>query len=192
MKRLLLILILTLSFQTLTKADDIRDFKIEGMSIGDSLLEYVNKDVIISKIKNAFFYPNSKKFGTININKENLELYDDLNISIKPKDSKFIIHSIKGISNKNLDECLRIKKEVNINILKIANNSKTKTYTNDYNKTYGKSIAYIDDYYLEDGLIRTWCVVWDREYADDSWKNSLNVNAGSLEWKKFLQNEAYE
>ena len=40
MKRLLLILILTLSFQSLTKADDIRDFEIEGMSIGDSLLEY--------------------------------------------------------------------------------------------------------------------------------------------------------
>ena len=37
MKRLLIILILTLSFQTLTKADDIRDFEIEGMSIGDSL-----------------------------------------------------------------------------------------------------------------------------------------------------------
>ena len=39
MKRLLLILILTLSFQSLSKADDIRDFEIEGMSIGDSLLE---------------------------------------------------------------------------------------------------------------------------------------------------------
>ena len=39
MKRLLLILILTLSFQTLTKADDIRDFEIEGISIGDSALD---------------------------------------------------------------------------------------------------------------------------------------------------------
>ena len=40
MKRLLLILILTFSFYTLTKADDIRDFQIEGMSIGDSPLDY--------------------------------------------------------------------------------------------------------------------------------------------------------
>ena len=40
MKRLLLILILTLSFQSWTKADDIRDFEIEGMSIGDSLLDF--------------------------------------------------------------------------------------------------------------------------------------------------------
>ena len=40
MKRLLLILILTLNFQSWTKADDIRDLEIEGMSIGDSLLDF--------------------------------------------------------------------------------------------------------------------------------------------------------
>ena len=192
MNRLLLILILTLSFQSWTKADDISDFEIEGMSIGDSLLEHTNKEFILDKINTAFFYPNSKKFAVINFNKQNLKLYDDLNIAIKPKDSKFIIHSIKGVSNKDLDECLRIKKKVNNNISKISSNAETKTYTNDYNKTYGKTIAYIDDYYLKDGLIRTWCVVWDREYVKDNWVNSLNVNAGSLEWKKFLQKEAYK
>ena len=41
MGRLILILILTISFQTLIKADDITDFQIEGMSIGDSLLELI-------------------------------------------------------------------------------------------------------------------------------------------------------
>ena len=43
MKKLLLILILTLSFQTLAKADDIKDFQIEGISIGDSLLKFSSK-----------------------------------------------------------------------------------------------------------------------------------------------------
>ena len=58
MKRLLLILILTLSFQSWTKADDIRDFEIEGMSIGDSLLDYFSKDKIQLFINSddAFFY----------------------------------------------------------------------------------------------------------------------------------------
>ena len=40
------------------KADDIRDFQIEGMSVGDSLLDYLPK----SEIKKNF-YPNSKKFA---------------------------------------------------------------------------------------------------------------------------------
>ena len=42
MNKLLLILILTFSFQTLSKADDIRDFQIEGMSVGDSFSKYFN------------------------------------------------------------------------------------------------------------------------------------------------------
>ena len=43
MKRLLLVLILTLSFQSWSKADDISDFQIEGISVGDSLLSFINK-----------------------------------------------------------------------------------------------------------------------------------------------------
>ena len=52
MMRLLLIIILTLSIQSLIKADDIRDFEIEGMSIGDSLLDYMSKSEIKRTIKN--------------------------------------------------------------------------------------------------------------------------------------------
>ena len=59
MKKLLTIIILSLCFITSSKADDIRDFQIEGMSVGDSLLEYFSKDFIE---KNKKFYPNSKKF----------------------------------------------------------------------------------------------------------------------------------
>ena len=44
MKKYLLIIILALSFQSCTKADDISDFQIEGMSIGDSLLDYYTED----------------------------------------------------------------------------------------------------------------------------------------------------
>ena len=66
MKRLLLILILTLSFQSLSKADDISDFQIEGMSIGDSLLDFYSKDKIIDNFNNNS-YPNSDKYWGISI-----------------------------------------------------------------------------------------------------------------------------
>ena len=47
MMRFLLIFILTLSSQSLTKANDsIKDFQIEGMSIGDSALDYFTKSDI--------------------------------------------------------------------------------------------------------------------------------------------------
>ena len=43
MKKILAILILILTFQTPSQADDIRDFQIEGMSIGDSTLDYFSE-----------------------------------------------------------------------------------------------------------------------------------------------------
>ena len=64
MMRLLLILILTLSFQTLAKADDIRDFQIEGISVGDSLLEFFNTNTI--KAARKYDYDNDK-FYTIDV-----------------------------------------------------------------------------------------------------------------------------
>ena len=46
MKIFISIIFLIFSLQSWTKADDIRDFEIEGMSIGDSLLDYFSKKKI--------------------------------------------------------------------------------------------------------------------------------------------------
>ena len=59
MKKFLAILILAFTLQTPSQADDIRDFQIEGMSIGDSLLDYFDKERIES-YKTP--YPKSDKF----------------------------------------------------------------------------------------------------------------------------------
>ena len=62
MKKLLLILILTFSFQSWAKADDIKDFEIEGMSVGDSLLDYFSESEIKEKInsKTTYRYAGNK------------------------------------------------------------------------------------------------------------------------------------
>jgi len=63
MKKFILFIILTISFQSLTKADDIRDFQIEGMSIGDSLLDYFNeKDILNNKLK--YHYTSNKYYSS--------------------------------------------------------------------------------------------------------------------------------
>ena len=77
MKRLLLILILMLSFQTLTKADDIRDFQIEGISIGESLLNFISLKKINQKINSysdkGYIY-KSKKYYALTFNSDDLVL----------------------------------------------------------------------------------------------------------------------
>ena len=50
MKKLLGIVVLGLFLITPSQADDIRDFQIEGMSIGDSLLDYYSEKFILENI----------------------------------------------------------------------------------------------------------------------------------------------
>ena len=46
MRVFLTVFILIFSLQSWAKADDIRDFQIEGISIGDSLLDYFSEEEI--------------------------------------------------------------------------------------------------------------------------------------------------
>ena len=51
-RALIIFLVLVFSIQSWTKADDIRDFEIEGMSIGDSLLKFYNNDKVYNILLN--------------------------------------------------------------------------------------------------------------------------------------------
>jgi len=196
MKKLSTYLFLILfSFSTPSFADDISDFQIEGMSIGDSLLDYYDKEDIESRIKNRpYYYPGSKKFVVIAFYLENKNTFYQLHFHIKTKDKKFIIHSLKGVSDKPLNECLNIKKDVVKEISEIMPNAKKKDYTNDYEKSYGKSKAYINEFYLSSGSIRAWCVKWDKTNVNTNkkWNDGLNVAAGDNVYLNFIQNEAYK
>ena len=62
MKVFFTILFLILSLQSLVKADDINEFEIEGISVGDSLLDHFSKDEIDNARKHQYTpstkYPN--------------------------------------------------------------------------------------------------------------------------------------
>ena len=70
MRIFLTVIVLILSFLSWTKADDIKDFEIEGMTIGESALEYFDEKFIIEGIndKNSFKYKDDKfvSIGTLN------------------------------------------------------------------------------------------------------------------------------
>ena len=83
MRVFLAVLVLIFSLQSWTKADDISDFQIEGMSIGDTLLQYYSKDQIISKSRNILmggkFYNDWQQIHKENNN----ELYDRVSLYFK-------------------------------------------------------------------------------------------------------------
>ena len=69
------------SFQSWTKADDIRDFEIEGISIGSSLLEIFSKEEIEGI--DPTIYPDSEKFYDLAIISNKFEDYDQVTFGLK-------------------------------------------------------------------------------------------------------------
>ena len=95
MNRLLLILILTFSFQSLSKADDIRELEIEGISIGDSLLKIFTEKEILKNIVDYSY--KSDKFTIFEIDSPSkFENYESLQVAFLKKDKNFIIYSISA------------------------------------------------------------------------------------------------
>lgn len=117
-KILLSILILIISFQSLSKADDITDFEIEGLSIGDSLLNHFSV-IEIKNFQNYDDLPSDMSFRIIEIfsNEMKMELYDSVQIYYKPNDKTFKIHGVNGglfcdTKNKCINKYDEIKKDI--------------------------------------------------------------------------------
>ena len=193
MKRLILILILTFSFLTSAKADDIRDFQIEGMSIGDSLLDYFSKETIDNFNKD--YYPASKKMHIKYIRSSKFKTYDSLVMSFKENDYK--IYSITGtLWFDNFDTCNLKKNEIVEQITKSFNSKKLDLGTfkvqdlinNDSMKSQVE--IKLDD---NSGLFTVQCVDWTEEAEDkNNWGDNLGVTVYSKDYELFLRNEAYK
>jgi hypothetical protein len=174
MKKLLGILVLGLFLITPSQADDIRDFEIEGMSIGDSLLDYFT----ISEIKNFVNYddlPSDMKFRIAEIysGKElQMNIYDFMQIYYKPEDKKFILHGLNGgFDCPNINDCDKKYEDIIIDISEIFKKSKNvteKTIKHPDDKS-GKSTVTYWQYKLEKGDVAIHNTDWSSEvdYADN-------------------------
>ena len=199
MKRLLLILILTLSFQSLSKADDVSDFEIEGMSIGDSLLDYFNEDEIIYKINSyknkGLIYGNDKKtFYTLTFKRpERYEKYDGLQISLKSNDEKYIIYALVGeIYHKDINNCYNIFDEVENTfdfLFKDSNKEEKLKRPHSYDKT-GDSTTTDVYYNMDNGdVVALVCTDWSIEM---SISDSFRVELITDEYADWLNNVVYK
>ena len=192
MKRLLLILILTFSFQSWTKADDISDFQIEGMSIGDSLLDYISESEIKKNKKNWF---KNKKYSISTFrNVSNFSnFYDEIQIIFKTKDKNKNIEGIEANKDfvNNMEGCL---KELH-NVRKIVSDlfeggnvieSEIKTFTHNGNPNI--EITTVDFIFKSDDKILIQC----SDDKTDQYIDGIRLSVRTKKYEYFLNYEAYK
>ena len=189
MRVFIAVLVLIFSLQSWTKADDVSDLEIEGMSIGDSLLDFMNK----SEMDFVFLYKD-KSFKTTYFGKS--EIYDDIQITVKSDDNNYIIHNISGkiFYSKNYDDCLKNK----IAITKafqslISSDVKTQSKNNIKRKSdpAGNSTWSYYAFYFEDGSgAQVYCTDWSEELLKSkNYVDELKAALYSIEFAIFLENQ---
>ena len=195
MRIFIAVLVLIFSLQSWTKADDIRDFEIEGMSIGDSILKFYS----LSDINMLYpgTYPKSDDYETYeipkNLSKIKFSTYDSVTVSWKKNDKDKKIVAISGIKlyPKKLKQCLKKRDETVEELKEILNY----TSENEYEMTYGEgndSIGYVIDLKIQGGSIRTWCTDWDNKTEEENnWDDDFNVSIETKEFIYWLDNIAY-
>ena len=192
MKKLLIIIILHLWFITPSHANDIREFQIEGMSIGDSLLDYFSIEEIKSSKQNIQ-YPKDKfivyQLGAL----KSLDTYDLLNVSVKKNSKKYIVSHIQGgitYSNaKEFTKCNSQKKEIVEELAVLFKNLKRRDQK--YKSSHdNKSLIDGTEFYFDSGdVIAINCNDWIKEAG---LSKILDVAVATEEFLFFITKEAYK
>ena len=191
MRIFLSVLILIFSLQSWTKADDISEFEIEGISLGDSLLDYFSEKEIL--INRATYYSNDK-ITTSRMLSDKFENFDQLDISFVTKDNKYTIIGMSGaIYEENMSEGCKLKSEEIKNfIIKTLNNInyeyEEETQVHPVDKS-GKSTVETKYFYLNNGdLISVQCYNFSKETG---FTNALKLGVDKKKFVEWLYNDAY-
>ncbi len=179
------------SLQSLSKAEGISDFELDGISIGDSILNFISEDVISAAYTQ--FYPKNNKFKQINIetNTLKLETYDAISIGVKSNDKNYIIHEIKGWKKfSDHKKCLDAKEQVTKDLKNLFKdtNYEINTYTTESSQDPNGTIK-STDFILHDGVARAYCIDWSEEFKNkgEFFDDSLTITIYDNEFLEFLK-----
>ena len=192
MKRLFLILILTFSFQSLSKADDITDFQIEGISIGDSALDYFTEDEITKNIK--WHYNNDKKNNEFVIvefyNYKSAKQYDGIQIAVKPKDKEYKIYIIAGAiqyENTKIEDCYSEMQKIDTELLDVfpSSDREEKIQKLKADKTGKSNVNSVYYFFTDGGNASVQCYYYSKNFPGSNSKNNLRVGIRSKEYREW-------
>ena len=194
MKKLLGIVVLVLLLSLSVKADDIKEFEIEGMSIGDSLLKFYNNDRIIERIKNQPQYYKDNEYILLTFI-DKTENYDGFKFHIKSDDTNYIIYMASGFKEMNFEKCNAKKNEISNQLEEMFGKNSRKDGSiqkHSYDKT-GNSVGIQTAFQISNGRIRVLCMDWSEKITKEkTWSDKLTIEMYTSEFRNWLNKKAYK
>ena len=177
--------LLVLLFSSSVVAEDISDFQIEGMSIGDSLLDYMSEEEIKYELKLGSFSITDKKFQRVWKFKGSFDIYEYVAAVVKRDDPKYIIYSISGMFDiSDPKVCLKKQKEIVKDLSSIFKDAKIKRGEGPsaYDET-GQSKVIVVRFIFETGLASVICYDFAKHMKKP---NGLDVSISNKEYDEWL------
>ena len=180
MKKLSTYLFLILfSFSAPSFADDIRDFQIEGMSIGDSALNYFSKKEIKDNA-NINYYTNNKYTPVEFFQLSSFKTYDSVGLRYKTDDKKYIIVGISGtlFCEKNIEKCNKKQKEIDLEISNMFENAQKDVHKNKHtaDKSGKSTTSQINYWFKSKEVVSIELIDWSEKITNEKgWTDNVSV-----------------
>ena len=183
MKKLLGILVLGLLLSTNAFGDDISDFQIKEMSLGDSALKYYSESKIKASKQNWY---KGKKYSTSEMG--------GIQISYKTKDKKYILEGIDLVETMDISKCSEnISSEVDAistlfsNKVKLRGPTRVKHWADKSKKSWFDQYAFK---FPNKDYIFVECYNWtDKITSTKGWKDNFRMRIVSKGFLRFLNNQ---
>lgn len=195
MKIFIITLILIFNIQSWTKADDIKDYEIEGISIGQSVLKYFSLNEIE---QNKWDYFKNKEFTPLQFDNPSFaNVYDAIDIQYKTNDKDYKIEGLSGIilykDKKKIKDCYKKMDGIIIDVRSIFSNldeTEKKTFVHKGIDDGGKSKVTSIYFEFENGdAIGIACYNYSKEAGDI---NHLRFSMNTYDYRIFLSTKAYQ
>ena len=179
-----------LLFSSSVFAEDISDFEIEGMSIGDSLLDYFSEEDINNNY--SFGYKNDEYIANILDSNSHMS-YDSIEVVYKNIDPNYIIYMITGLIfyENDATSCRNKKNEIVLDIKKVFDEDIEIENINQ-NHSYdpsGNSKSYNSFIEFKNGdRIDISCYIWGKEIKTKhpNWGDNARVDIVDHRFIKWL------
>ena len=192
MRVFLTILFLIFSIHLCAKADDIRDFEIEGISIGKSALDFFSEDEIKNNLVDWY---KDNKFSSFQINKSQnpdiFKTYDNIEVSFLTNDKNYKIVQIAASISIKKKNCKKKMKEIENDVSSIFKDyvRSESTINHPVDKSNkSKVIGIYYDFKSNRDVFAIQCYIMSKE---SNYPSGLKLNIAKNKFSTWLSTVAY-